>query len=92
MTAPVRNIKNDLEASDIENENLRVLRRLAEPGALLIVAPDMERAVILRGTVRTAVLERALARDFALRDWIQVVHEKRVTSYELTGAGRAALR
>lgn len=92
MTAPVRNIKNDLEASDIENEKLRVLRRLAEPGALLIVAPDMERAVILRGTVRTAVLERALARDFALRDWLQVVHEKRVTSYELTGAGRAALR
>ena len=52
----------------------------------------MDKAVVLRGTVRTAVLERAVAQAFALKDWIEVAHAGRVTSYEITQAGRAALK
>ena len=73
-------------------EGQRVLRRLAEPGSLLIIAADMDKAVVLRGTVRTAVAPRDLAQGFALQGWIAVKHAGRVTSYELSGTGRAALR
>jgi len=76
----------------LTREAQRILRRLAEAGALLIIAPDMERAVVLRGTVRTAVVAREVAQGFALNDWITVKHSGRVTSYEISAAGRAALK
>ncbi|WP_108262061.1 helix-turn-helix domain-containing protein [Mangrovicoccus ximenensis] len=51
-----------------EAEYLRVLRRLAESGAVLAVAKDMERAVVMRdlpdgASARTAVVDRAVADD-----------------------------
>ncbi len=80
----------------LDAEARRVLPRLAEEGALLVVAPDMERAVVLRdgasGTARLAVLDRPVAEAFALRDWIACVQAGRVLRYELTTTGRAALR
>ena len=80
----------------LEAEVRRVLPRLAEPGALLAVAPDMDRAVVLREqagkTTRLAVLDRPVAEAFALRDWIECVQPGRVLRYELTMAGRAAIR
>ncbi|PWE28530.1 helix-turn-helix domain containing protein [Pararhodobacter marinus] len=80
----------------LEAEARRVLPRLAEPGALLAVAPDMERAVVLRAhdgqTARLAVLDRPVAEAFALRDWIECVQTGRVLRYELTLAGRSAIR
>ena len=82
--------------SALEAEARRVLPRLAEPGALLVVAPDMDRAVVLRegegGTTRLAVLDRQMAEAFALQEWIACVQQGRVLRYEITGAGRAALR
>lgn len=92
MTAPIRPNPLCADEEEILREGRRVLRRLAEPGALLIVAVDMDKAVVLRGTVRTAVVAREMAQAFALKDWIQIVHEKRVTSYEISVAGRAALK
>ncbi|TKD22244.1 helix-turn-helix domain-containing protein [Rhodobacter capsulatus] len=102
MTAPIRPTAPQAcpEAADphypeldtLSREGRRVLRRLAEPGALLIIAPDMEKAVVLRGTVRTAVVAREVAQGFALNGWIGVQHSGRVTSYELSPAGRAALK
>ncbi len=80
----------------LDAEARRVLPRLAEPGALLVVAADMDRAVVLRdgvgGAVRLAVLERPVAEAFALRDWIACVQTGRVLRYEITATGRAALR
>ncbi|WP_406870390.1 DUF6456 domain-containing protein [Thioclava sp. 'Guangxiensis'] len=73
-------------------EARRVLQRLTELGALLIMAPNMEKAVVLRGTVRLLVVDVAQAETFALRGWIAIKHKGRVTSYEITRSGRDALR
>lgn len=85
-----------LNEQQLEREALRVLRRLAEPGAMLAVAPDMERAVVLRdgeeGAIRLAVLDRPVAEAFALRDWITCKTPGRVSRYEITNAGRTTLR
>ncbi|MCB1387554.1 MAG: helix-turn-helix domain-containing protein [Rhodobacteraceae bacterium] len=82
--------------SALHAEARRVLPRLAEPGALLAVAPDMDRAVVLReggaGNARLAVLDRLVAEAFALQEWIACVQTGRVLRYEITAAGRTALR
>lgn len=75
----------------------RILRRLAEPGAVLAIAPDMEKAVVLREfpdgrSLRTAVIERAVAQAFTLKDWISCRKVGRVSTYEITAVGRTALR
>jgi Domain of unknown function (DUF6456)/Helix-turn-helix domain len=74
------------------NEARRVLRRLSEAGALLAVAPDMEKAIVLKGALRTGVVDRNVAQAFALKDWISVHKAGKVTTYEITSAGRAALK
>ena len=85
-----------LSEEQLDSEALRVLRRLCETGAVLAVAPDMERAVVLRegqgGPSRLAVLDRPVAEIFALRDWIRCRKPGRVSQYAITGAGRTALR
>ncbi len=92
MTAPIRAALHDTDDDQLAREGRRILRRMAEPGAVLIIAGDMEKAVVLRGTVRTAVVAREVAQGFALNDWIAVKHSGRVTSYEISQAGRAALK
>ncbi len=47
---------------------------------------------MLKGTVRTAVVDRTIAQAFALKDWIAVQKAGRVTTYEITAAGRSALK
>src|SRR5690606_2695131 len=42
--------------------------------------------------VRTAVLERAVAQAFCLKDWISCRKSGRISTYGITQAGRAALR
>jgi hypothetical protein len=85
------------DESDLTREGRRVLRRLVEPGALMAIAPDMEKAVILRElpdgrSLRTAVIDRAVAQACILKDWIACRKAGRVSTYEITGAGRAALK
>ena len=76
-----------------EDQTRRVLRRLAEPGAELVVAPDLPKAIVTRGEVRTAVFDRQLAEGFALRGWVEAAGKGgRMLRYRITGAGRAALR
>ncbi|WP_406736557.1 DUF6456 domain-containing protein [Thioclava sp. GXIMD4215] len=77
---------------DFSYESRRVLQRLTEFGALLVMASNMDKAVVLRGTVRLMVVEVGLAESLALRNWIAVKHQGRVTSYEITRSGRDALR
>ena len=79
-------------------EAMRVLRRMAEPGAVLALAPEMQIAAVLRegpqgATQRLARLDRALAETLALRGWIAAQEDTgRVARYRITAQGRAALR
>ncbi len=74
----------------------RILRRLCETGAVLAVATDMEKAVIVRDgpggqTTRTGVVPRKIAEALALKDWISTDKVGRITRYKITSSGRAAL-
>lgn len=85
------------DESELKREARRVLRRLAEPGACLALAHGLEKAVVVRETddgrsIRTAVLDRSVARAFALKDWISCCGQGRIVRYRITEAGRAALR
>jgi hypothetical protein len=84
-----------LSDSRLMTEALRILPLLAEPQVALVVASDMDRAVVLRETgagqtQRLAVLDRAVAQAFALKDWISCIRAGRVAAYAITPAGRAA--
>jgi transposase-like protein/DNA-binding PadR family transcriptional regulator len=70
----------------------RVLRRLAEPGAQMVVAEGMEKAIIVRDDIRTAILDRELAEHMAMRAWVQQIGQGRVSRYAITAQGREALR
>ena len=81
----------------VEREGRRVLRRLAEPGAVLAVARDMEKAVVVRETkdgrtIRTGVVDRAIAQAMALKDWISCKTEGKISRYKITQAGRGAMQ
>lgn len=81
----------------IEREARRILRRLCEKGAFLAVAPEMERAVVLREVVpgrqnRIAVVDRDVAHAFALQEWIACEKAGKIACYVITAVGRAALK
>lgn len=81
----------------VNREARRILRRLSESGAVLAVAGDMDKAAVLRSlpdgnTARIAVVDRAVAQAFALKDWIACRSAGRVASYAITATGRAALK
>ena len=97
MSAPIRHTQLAVDEALIRREGLRILRRLAEPGSVLAIAPDMEKAVVMREfpdgrTARTGVVERNVAQAFALKDWIVIRKSGRVTSYEMSATGRSALK
>jgi DNA-binding CsgD family transcriptional regulator len=86
-----------LDDDTIAREARRILRRLSETDAVLVVSHEMDRAVVLRQPddgvpTRTAVLPRAVAQAFALKDWISCFAAGKVTRYRITDAGRAALK
>lgn len=70
----------------------RALRRLAEPGAVLAVAEGMDKAIVTRADVRTAILDRRLAEMLALRGWVTLLAQGRITRHRISAAGRAALK
>jgi len=97
MTSPLRSKPLPVDDSTLTREAMRILRRLAEPGAVLAIAPDMEKAVVMREfpdgqNARTGVVDRGVAQAFALKDWISCRKQGRVSTYEITQAGRAALK
>lgn len=85
------------DPATLEREASRILRRLCETGAVLAVADQMEKAVVVRDSgldgaaARTAVVERAIAKAMALQDWISCASPGRISRYRITAAGRAAL-
>jgi hypothetical protein len=97
MTALARPAAIVPDEATVLHEARRILRRLCEPGAILAIAPDLDRAAVIRempdgSSARTAVTDRAVAQAFALRDWIACRRPGRVAAYTITGPGRAALR
>ena len=79
-----------------EQDALRILRRLCENGAVLAVAADMDKAVVVRNgkngsSTRTAVVDRHIAQAMALKNWISVQTTGRITRYQITTSGRAAV-
>ncbi|MEL6914963.1 MAG: DUF6456 domain-containing protein [Pseudomonadota bacterium] len=82
----------------IAREGRRILRRLCETGAVLAVAKEMEKAVVVRDALdgvptKTAVVDRPVAQAMALKDWISCASpEARIARYRITQAGRAALK
>lgn len=88
---------DDQSAARIEREARRILRRLCEKGAFLAVAPNMEKAVVLREVVpgrqnRIAVVDRDVAHAFALQEWIACEKAGKIACYAITAVGRAALK
>ena len=87
-----------LTETRIAQEAKRILRRLAEPGAVLAAARDMETAVVVRQDAegeqtRTAVVSRDIAQALALQNFITCAQPNgRIFRYVITNAGRAELR
>ncbi len=97
MQATVDDTQTTPDDATIDREARRILRRLNEPGACLAVARDMEKAVVVRDasdgrTVRTGVVDRAVAEALALKDWITSHSMGRVSRYRITPTGRIALK
>lgn len=77
-------------------EARRILRRLCEPGAVLAVATEMDKAVVVRDTpdgqsARTAVVDTPVAQAMALKGWIGCPNPGRISRYRITPAGRSEL-
>jgi len=97
MSAPIRHAKLKTDDATLNREGRRILRRLCETGAVLAIAPDMEKAVVVRDlpsgqSTRTAIVDRQVAQAMALKDWISCVKSGRISRYGITKAGRAALK
>ena len=95
MSAPDTSL-SPVETEAFEKEAARVLRRMTETGAVLAVAQEMEKAVVVREntsgtTTRTAVVDRDVARAMALKEWIVCDAPGRISRYVVTSSGRAAL-
>lgn len=81
---------------DFAQDAQRILRRLCESDAFLVVADGMEKAVVMREagngqSLRTAVVNASVAQAMALREWIVCKARGRVAKYQITAAGRIAL-
>ncbi|HBQ35968.1 MAG TPA: helix-turn-helix domain containing protein [Rhodobacteraceae bacterium] len=97
MTVAIRHSQIKTDDITLKHEGRRILRRLSETGAVLAIAPDMEKAVVVRelpsGKVtRTAVVDQHIAQALALKDWISCEKPGRISRYSITSAGRAALK
>ena len=96
MTAIARIEETEIDENRLSREARRILRRLSESGAVLAVAAEMDKAVVVRdtadgGTARTAVVDSAVAQAMALKDWIACDAPGRISRYRITALGRTAL-
>lgn len=84
-----------MNKAKFEREAVQALRRLCESGAILAVAQDMEKAVVVReaagATTRTATVDPQIVEAMALKAWIGCDAPGRISRYHVTAAGRAAL-
>ncbi|MBM7068486.1 DUF6456 domain-containing protein [Actibacterium sp. 188UL27-1] len=97
QAARKRDVSPVCDADTINREARRILRRLSETGAMLVVAPELQKAAVLRElpdgrSTRTGVVTREVAQAFALKDWIACQRSGKIATYKITAAGRAALK
>ena len=89
---------NTLPSSEtVAREARRILRRLCEKSAFLLVSPEMEEAAVFKEIVpgrtnRIAVCERSVVQAFVLKDWISGKISGKLGRYTITDVGRAALK
>ncbi len=84
------------ESTELNREAVRILRRLCENGAVLAVAENMDKAVVVRddgvgSNTRTAVVDSEIAQAMALKEWITCPNPGRISRYYITASGRTAL-
>lgn len=98
MTSPQTNAPTDdtLTEAQLRKDGAQVLRRLCETGAFLVVAANMDKAVILRDRgsqdpTRTGIVEKPVAEALALKGWIHCASAGRIARYAITAAGRNML-
>lgn len=77
----------------LRRDTLRALKALLEPNAVLVIAAQVEDAVVVRmvsgaAPVRLCVLDRPVAEALALRELIAGDTVGRITRYRITTAGR----
>lgn len=94
---PIRKAPKAEAGSKMSSREKRLLRRLGETGAMLVVSRGLAKAMVLRThstgeQTRTAVVDADLAGACVLRDWIRLVRSGKVSCYEITEAGRMALK
>ena len=89
---------NSSPATDqnLETSSLEILTGLTHAGAVLAVAKDMEKAVVMREGLngqseRTVIADRSIAEAMVLKDWITCKASGRVSRYVITPKGRAVL-
>lgn len=97
MTATMQAQFGNAQPADRSAAVIRALRRLAETGAILAVAKDLDKAVVVRElpggkSTQTTVIDRELAELMALNEWIAGTVSGRVARYTITGLGRSALK
>lgn len=85
-----------LTESQLERKGGAVLRQLRHPGTLLVVAVNMDKAVVVQDRdggepIRTDVIDKELAEAMALKGWIQCSRKGRLARYAISPAGRDAL-
>ena len=100
MTLEMDNQTQPPNRETLDREARRVLRRLCETGAVLAVAVEMDKAVVVRdtpqgGNTKTAVVDREIAQAMALKDWITCKDDGksagRISRYHITAQGRSKL-
>lgn len=97
MTAPLRQMHTPVDDATVNREARRILRRLCETNAYLVISPELEKAAVLKDAgndtpTRIAVVDRVIAEAFVLNDWIQCDKPGRIAIYRITGVGRSALK
>lgn len=86
----------EIHIATLEHHSTVILRRLCEPDAVLAVAENMEKAVVVRdngagNSTRTAVVDTEIAQAMALKGWIACAQPGRVSRYHITPTGRSDL-
>ncbi|MDA7424546.1 DUF6456 domain-containing protein [Thalassococcus lentus] len=84
------------DEATLAREARRILKRLCESGAVLAVAAEMDKAVVVRdtgdgGSTRSAVVDSTIAQAMALKDWIACDAPGRISRYRITSIGRSTL-
>ncbi len=89
--------KTKISEAKLIIEAKRVLRRMSEKGAFMLLSPDLPNAAVFRDQgkgelQRLTVTSTRVAEEFILRDWLEGVRDAKVVRYKITSRGKYALK